>query len=191
MTTDGEQIHLPLLKDLAENLHIGKVVKDPESIMVIGYQHYLNTFVELVSAIHYLGVPWKQIYCCGKNYSYDESVHQKLHALGVHSYGCNKVTIPGTFQKTMNELIDKMLKKAEKKCAAKKCKIVVTINDGFCLIEKAAKVNWGEAKLVGVLQTGSIHYSIENLDHPIPIVDIAYSAASRALSPCSPHAGET
>lgn len=178
----NRQIRLPLLRELVDRLIERKVVADLASVIVVGYQHYLGTLVDLVLAIIRLGVPASDIFCCGKNYSCDEAVHRDLLALGVRSFGCNQVDVPGTFGPSMAKLANKTLEAASLQCRMKHCKKVVVISDGFCAIEEAVKQDWGGACLTGVLQTSSARYVVDRIKtHPVPLVDIAYSAAKTRL----------
>ncbi len=175
-----EQIRLPLLQELVEGKRHGWIT-NPESVMVVMYQHYLRTTVDLVLSMVELGVPADQIYCCGKNYSYNEEVHQHLLAMGIKSYGCPVVEIPGTSRANMLRLMQHMLKVASEHCRTQRLATVVIISDGILAVEEAIDEDWGSAKLAGVLQTGSAHYSVGQLSKPIPLVDIAYSAAKSKL----------
>lgn len=178
-------VQLPLLEQIL--IHHPDAIReltDPNGVLVLFYQHYFFSTLEMLLTVNALGVPRDQIFCLGKNYSFSPEVHEKMLEMGFKSYGAQEVKVPGTFYDESQAASLTLLEDASKLCRERKLHTVIVVTDGGMMLSLVSKFNWGGAKLGGVIQTTRGWY--EWFDHGhydqyLPVVDVSYSAAKLGL----------
>ncbi|HAT8326964.1 TPA: hypothetical protein GDD11_15205 [Legionella pneumophila] len=174
-------IHLPVLDALLNKALLEGKANSLKKTAIFYVHHPLMTSVNVVDALIHLGAKPHNIFILGKRYSECEAVVTALMSRGVHYQPCSMQTTIGdyssSFIRDINWLWAKVVEEIDEDVEE-----ILVMDHGGHAITYLPLMLLKNYKIVGIEKTtaGFINNEQRGLP-PIPIIDVANSAAKRFL----------
>lgn len=172
---------LPLLLETKTLIATTCDTSELRNTVLVGCQHLLESTGSLVETFIELGLPAGQIFLCGKSYSTNSQVSEKLSELGVQLTLPNMDSIPGSFSEGFNDDIRKMWGMATKAVMAKSINQILILDDGARSISTMPENLQRLCRVAAVEQTTYGIREASESDRKTTTVLVAASAAKKIL----------
>ncbi|WP_162263932.1 NAD(P)-dependent oxidoreductase [Legionella shakespearei] len=174
-------ISLPVLDSLLERAYKEGKANILGKTAIFYVHHPLQTSINVVDALIHLGAKPKNLFILGKRYSECESVVSTLVQKGVHYQPCSMQTALGqyshSFIRDINWLWAKMVEKLDSQVEQ-----ILVMDHGGHAITYLPLALLEHYKVIGIEKTTAGFINSERHGTPpIPVIDVANSAAKRFL----------
>lgn len=172
-------IKLPVLEALLKKIDPNETKKILEKTLIYYVHHPLQTSINVIDSLIYLGAKYENIFILGKRYSQNDEVVHSLIERGVHYQVCSEQVKVGqyhvSFIRDVNWLWFRLLE-----YLTPDVENILIMDHGGRAIQYAPAELLENHKIIGIEKTASGFFEEHKQGKPLfPIVDVANSLAKR------------
>jgi S-adenosylhomocysteine hydrolase len=154
-----------------------------QDVGMVCVQHLLETTGSLFEKMVLLGLNPMNVFVLGKVYSTSRDVENRLRDLGINVFSSSPPALWGGYEIQMQREIQQMWQIASDRLRKANVNKIIVLDDGGCALASVPAHLQREVPMCGVEQTMS-GISLQDAGRvPIPVVQVAMSAAKKLIEP--------